>query len=176
MSPRFVQVSPVTRNATNSTAFSSQAEHHDEHCAYHDMVPGLRVQSIVSKPCCLMLCTIIDMMHMLLFEYPHYLLGEGIACGSNSDYMCGHGMTHVAGHVAWQANAEVVRGAMKSPQASVRQCAMRVFKLLGGETLPDTRQPPVATSAAAAPDLMGGLFGEADASAAAAPPPVFLGE
>ena len=49
MCPRFVQVSPATHNAINSTALSRQAEHHDEHCAYHDMVPGLRVQSIVSE-------------------------------------------------------------------------------------------------------------------------------
>ena len=60
-----------------------------------------------------------------------------------------------------QANAEVVRNAMKSPQASVRQCAMRVFKLLGGETLPEASSGAAgsAAAAAAAPDLMGDLFG-----------------
>ena len=69
-----------------------------------------------------------------------------------------------------QANAEVVRGAMKSPQASVRQCSMRVFKLIGGDTLPEASHPPAATSAAAAaaaPDLMGDLLGEEDAPSAA---------
>ncbi len=78
-----------------------------------------------------------------------------------------------------QANAEVVRGAMKSPQASVRQCAMRVFKLLGGDTLPDATSAIAATpaaAAAAAPDLMGDLLGEEDAPAAAAAPQDYLGE
>lgn len=58
---------------------------------------------------------------------------------------------------------------MKSPQASVRQCAVRVFKVLGGDTLPDsTSAPGQASAAAAAPDLMGDLLGEEDAHAAAA--------
>ncbi len=76
-----------------------------------------------------------------------------------------------------QANAEVVRSAMKSPQASVRQCAMRVFKLLGGDTLPAPSHTPAAASAAAAvaaPDLMGNLLGEEDAPAAA--PQNYLGK
>ena len=73
-----------------------------------------------------------------------------------------------------QANADVVRSAMKSPQASVRQCAMRVFKLLGGDTLPDSSHTPAAASAVAAPDLMGNLLGEEDAPAAA--PQDYLGE
>ena len=73
-----------------------------------------------------------------------------------------------------QANADVVRSAMKSPQASVRQCAMRVFKLLGGDTLPESSHTPAAASAVAAPDLMGNLLGEEDAPAAA--PQDYLGE
>ena len=72
-----------------------------------------------------------------------------------------------------QANAEVVRNAMKSPQASVRQCAIRVFKVLGGDTLPESSQAPAAP--AAAPDLMGDLLGEEEAPAAAAPQD-YLGE
>ena len=77
-----------------------------------------------------------------------------------------------------QANAEVVRNAMKSPQASVRQCAMRVFKLLGGETLPEASSGAAgsAAAAAAAPDLMGDLLGEADSPAAAPASQDFLGE
>jgi hypothetical protein len=76
-----------------------------------------------------------------------------------------------------QANAEVVRSAIKSPQASVRQCAMRVFKLLGGDTLPEPSHTPAAASAAAAvaaPDLMGNLLGDEDAPAAA--PQDYLGK
>ncbi len=79
-----------------------------------------------------------------------------------------------ASPVRVQANAEVVRSAMKSPQASVRQCAMRVFKLLGGDTLPEPSHAPAAASAVAAPDLMGNLLGEEDAPAAA--PQDYLGE
>ena len=73
-----------------------------------------------------------------------------------------------------QANAEVVRNAMKSPQASVRQSAMRVFKVLGGETLPEAN--PGAAAVAAAPDLMGDLLGEADTPAAPPASQDFLGE
>jgi len=73
-----------------------------------------------------------------------------------------------------QANADVVRSAMKSPQASVRQCAMRVFKLLGGDTLPEPSHAPAAASAVAAPHLMGNLLGEEDAPAAA--PQDYLGQ
>ena len=76
--------------------------------------------------------------------------------------------------VVLQAKAEVVRTTMKSPQASVRQCAIRVFKVLGGDTLPESRQAPAA-AAAAAPDLMGDLLGEEEAPAAAAPQD-YLGE
>ena len=74
-----------------------------------------------------------------------------------------------------QANADVVRNAMKSPQASVRQCAMRAFKLLGGETLPQANQSAAASVAAAAPDLMGDLLGEEDRSSAAPASQDFLG-
>ena len=58
---------------------------------------------------------------------------------------------------------------MKSPQASVRQCATRVFKLLGGDTLPETAQETAGSAAAAAavPDLMTDLLGEEDTPAAA---------
>ena len=63
---------------------------------------------------------------------------------------------------------------MKSPQASVRQCAIRVFKVLGGDTLPESSQASAA-AAAAAPDLMGDLLGEEEAPAAAAPQD-YLGE
>lgn len=78
---------------------------------------------------------------------------------------------------AVQANAEVVRTAMKSPQASVRQCAMRVFKLLGGDTLPEAAQPAAGSAAAAAavPDLMTDLLGEADTPAAVPASQDFLG-
>ena len=78
---------------------------------------------------------------------------------------------------AVQANAEVVRTTMKSPQASVRQCAMRVFKLLGGDTLPETAQAAagLAAGAAAAPDLMTDLLGEADTPAAVPASQDFLG-
>lgn len=82
------------------------------------------------------------------------------------------GSSAACGEIAvhFQANAEVVRIAMKSPQASVRQCAMRVFKLLGGDTLPAPSHTSAAASpaaAVAAPDLMGNLLGEEDAPAAA---------
>ena len=78
---------------------------------------------------------------------------------------------------AVQGNAEVVRAAMKSPQASVRQCAMRVFKLLGGDTLPETAQTAAgsAAGAAAVPDLMTDFLGEADTPAAAPASQDFLG-
>ena len=78
---------------------------------------------------------------------------------------------------AAQANAEVVRTAMKSAQASVRQCAMRVLKLLGGDTLPETVQTAAgsAAGAAAVPDLMTDLLGEADTPAAAPASQDFLG-
>lgn len=78
---------------------------------------------------------------------------------------------------AVQANAEAVRTTMKSPQASVRQCAMRVFKLLGGDTLPETAQAAAgsAAGAAAVPDLMTDLVGEADMPAAAPASQDFLG-
>ncbi|DBA95962.1 TPA: hypothetical protein ACH3X1_001480 [Trebouxia sp. C0004] len=89
------------------------------------------------------------------------------------------GSSAACGEIAvhFQANAEVVRNAMKSPQASVRQCAMRVFKLLGGDTLPAPSQTPAAASAAAAvaaPDLMGNLLAEEDTPAAA--PQDYLGD
>lgn len=86
------------------------------------------------------------------------------------------GSSAACGEIAvhFQANAEVVRSAMKSPQASVRQCAMRVFKLLGGDTLPAPSHAPAAASAVAAPDLMGNLLGEEDAPAAA--PQDYLGD
>lgn len=82
-----------------------------------------------------------------------------------------------SGAAAVQANAEVVRTAVKSPQASVRQCAMRVFKLLGGDTLPEAAQPAAGSAAAAAavPDLMTDLLGEADMLAAAPASQDFLG-
>lgn len=76
-----------------------------------------------------------------------------------------------------QANYTVVREAMKSPQASVRQCAMRVFKLLGGETLPPASAGPTQAAAAAQPDLMRDLLGDEEpASAAAAQPQQLLGK
>lgn len=80
------------------------------------------------------------------------------------------GSSAACGEIAvhFQANAEVVRNAMKSPQASVRQCAIRVFKVLGGDTLPESSQAPAA-AAPAAPDLMDDLLGEEEAPAAAAP-------
>ncbi|DBA99312.1 hypothetical protein WJX82_003226 [Trebouxia sp. C0006] len=86
------------------------------------------------------------------------------------------GSSAACGEIAvhFQANADVVRSAMKSPQASVRQCAMRVFKLLGGDTLPESSHTPAAASAVAAPDLMGNLLGEEDAPAAA--PQDYLGD
>ena len=66
---------------------------------------------------------------------------------------------------------------MKSPQASVRQCAMRVFKLLGGDTLPEAAQAAAGSTAGAAavPDLMTDLLGEADTPAAAPASQDFLG-
>ena len=67
-----------------------------------------------------------------------------------------------------QAQAQVVRQTMKSPQASVRQCATRVFKLIGGETLPEARAVPSQTAAAPQPDLMGDLLGEEEPAASAA--------
>ncbi|KAL0023681.1 hypothetical protein WJX79_000942 [Trebouxia sp. C0005] len=86
------------------------------------------------------------------------------------------GSSAACGEIAvhFQANADVVRGAMKSPQASVRQCAMRVFKLLGGDTLPQPSHAPASASAVAAPDLMGNLLGEEETPAAA--PQDFLGD
>lgn len=86
-------------------------------------------------------------------------------------------MVHSPEAAAVQANAEVVRTAMKSPQASVRQCAMRIFKLLGGDTLPEAAQAAagLAAAAAAVPDLMTDLLGEADTPAAAPASQDFLG-
>ena len=69
---------------------------------------------------------------------------------------------------AVQAQSAVVRQAMKSPQASVRQCATRVFKLLGGETLPDASAAPSQAAAPPQPDLMGDLLGEEESAPAAA--------
>lgn len=67
-----------------------------------------------------------------------------------------------------QAQSAVVRQAMKSPQASVRQCATRVFKLLGGDTLPDASAAPSQAAATPQPDLMGDLLGEEEPTPAAA--------
>ena len=67
-----------------------------------------------------------------------------------------------------QAQSAVVRKAMKSPQASVRQCATRVFKLLGGDTLPDASAAPSQAAATPQPDLMGDLLGEEEPTPAAA--------
>lgn len=58
-----------------------------------------------------------------------------------------------------QAQAGVVREAMKSPQASVRHCGTRVFRLLGGDTLPEATASPAQASAAPQPDLMPDLLG-----------------
>ncbi|KAL3140272.1 hypothetical protein ABBQ38_004540 [Trebouxia sp. C0009 RCD-2024] len=89
------------------------------------------------------------------------------------------GSSAACGEIAvhFQANAGVVRTVMKSPQASVRMCAMRVFKLLGGDTLPEAAQAAaVPAPPAAVPDLMTDLLGEADTPAAAPASQDFLGD
>ena len=53
---------------------------------------------------------------------------------------------------------------------------MRVFKLLGGDTLPEAAQAAAGSaSPAAVPDLMSDLLGEADTPAAAPASQDFLG-
>lgn len=55
-------------------------------------------------------------------------------------------------------------------------CAMRVFKLLGGDTLPEAAETAAGPAPPAAiPDLMTDLLGDADTPAAAPASQHFLG-
>lgn len=118
--------------------------------------------------------TTADVMQPKLIPYACTTMYAQLLLGLRPKPAGGVSKTNGVSPVHVQANADVVRGAMKSPQASVRQCAMRVFKLLGGDTLPQPSHAPASASAVAAPDLMGNLLGEEETPAAA--PQDFLGE